>query len=443
MDDRESVAAIVAGDLAGLAYACDRYAESLYGYCHWMLHEPADAADAVVDTFVIAVGRLGGLRDPRRLHPWLYAVARNECHRRRRATHMGLDTAADIADPPADGRNQAERAEMRRLVRAALSGLNPGEREALELELRHDLHGADLAAVLGVSRHHAHALAAHAYGHLEKSLGAMIVTRIGRRPCPNLDMMLTAWDGRLTVFARRRISRHIDRCQTCDDRRRSALRPATLIGMAPLAALPLALRHEVMRLCADASHETMEYRRQATLAAGPFGPNGFPEAIRHPRGRLIALSRTAAAAGILIAVVSTGIIAAFALGGSHPPHSRNDAQASGRSGTASAAGTTGTPGTPGTPGATAGAGPPASPSPAAAQPVSTDQPATAATSTGTSTATSPSPSASPTKAKPSPSHTATTSAPAAPSPSTSAPPPTVTPTATSTVTATPTPMFPF
>ena len=66
MDDRETVAAIVAGDLAGLADAYDRYAESLYGYSHWMLPEPADADDAILDTFVIAAGGLGGLRDPRK-----------------------------------------------------------------------------------------------------------------------------------------------------------------------------------------------------------------------------------------------------------------------------------------------------------------------------------------------------------------------------------------
>ena len=80
MDDREIVAAIVAGDPAGLADAYDKYAESLYGYCRWTLGEPDDAADAVEDTFVIAAARLGGLRDPRKLRPWLYAVARNECH---------------------------------------------------------------------------------------------------------------------------------------------------------------------------------------------------------------------------------------------------------------------------------------------------------------------------------------------------------------------------
>ena len=85
MLDREIVAAIVAGDPAGLAAAYDRYAPSLYAYCQSLLTEPADAADAVQDTFIIAAAKLSALRDQDRLRPWLYAVARNECYRRLRA----------------------------------------------------------------------------------------------------------------------------------------------------------------------------------------------------------------------------------------------------------------------------------------------------------------------------------------------------------------------
>ena len=167
-----------------LADAYDRYAESVYGYCHWMLNETADAADAVQDTFVIAAGKLGGLRDPRKLRPWLYAVARNECHRRLRPTEVGLDEAADVADLDRRVGDESDRAELRSWVRSALSGLAPGEREILELDLRHDLHGADLAAVLGVSRNQAHALGARARGQLEKALGALLLARTGRRSLP-------------------------------------------------------------------------------------------------------------------------------------------------------------------------------------------------------------------------------------------------------------------
>ena len=62
MDDREIVAAITAGDLAGLSAAYDSYAAGLYGYCRSLLGEPADAADAVQDTFVIAAVKVSGLR---------------------------------------------------------------------------------------------------------------------------------------------------------------------------------------------------------------------------------------------------------------------------------------------------------------------------------------------------------------------------------------------
>src|ERR1700722_15170940 len=81
MQDSE-VAASFAGDRTdGLAEAYDRYADPLYKYCLAFLGEPAEAADAVRDTFVIAAARLADLREPDRLRAWLYAVARNECQR--------------------------------------------------------------------------------------------------------------------------------------------------------------------------------------------------------------------------------------------------------------------------------------------------------------------------------------------------------------------------
>src|SRR5690242_18215661 len=109
--DSEVVAAIVAGDPEGLAEAYDRYAAALYAYCRRMLREPADAADAVQDTFVIAASRLSGLRDPERLRSWLYAVARNECFRRLRGSgeQAPLEEALDVTDDAVDVSAGAER----------------------------------------------------------------------------------------------------------------------------------------------------------------------------------------------------------------------------------------------------------------------------------------------------------------------------------------------
>ena len=100
MEDPEVVAAIMAGDPAGLAEAYDRYAMPLYSYCRSILREPADAADAVQDTFLVATAKLRDLRDPGKLRPWLHAVARNECLRRLRAG-TALPALGEDADGPA------------------------------------------------------------------------------------------------------------------------------------------------------------------------------------------------------------------------------------------------------------------------------------------------------------------------------------------------------
>jgi len=93
--DREIVAAITAEDPAGIATAYDSYAAALYGYCHWMLHDSADAAGALTDTFVIAAATLSDLSEPSKLRAWLFALARNECRRRFRPRAAARDEETD------------------------------------------------------------------------------------------------------------------------------------------------------------------------------------------------------------------------------------------------------------------------------------------------------------------------------------------------------------
>ncbi len=208
MRDRDIVAAIVASDPAGLAAAYDRYAADLFSYCQVLLTEPADAADAVQDTFVIAAGKVSALRDPDRLRPWLYAVARNECHRRLRGRDSSppLDESAEVSDDTADLGASLEQAEIRELVWAALAGLTENEREIIELTLGHELTGADLADTLGVPRNQAHAMASRARAHFESALAVLLVARSGQDACPELATIMAGWDGKLTVLLRKRVS---------------------------------------------------------------------------------------------------------------------------------------------------------------------------------------------------------------------------------------------
>jgi RNA polymerase sigma factor (sigma-70 family) len=105
--DREVVEAVTAGDPAGIVMAYDKYAAALYGYCHWMLRDPADAAEALQDTFVLAAATLNGLPEPSKLRPWLYALARNECRRRIRPGSVTCDETG-AANQGGDGGQRAD-----------------------------------------------------------------------------------------------------------------------------------------------------------------------------------------------------------------------------------------------------------------------------------------------------------------------------------------------
>jgi RNA polymerase sigma factor (sigma-70 family) len=359
MQDQEVVAAIVAGDPRGVAEAYDRYAMPLYSYCRSLLREPADAADAVQDTFLIATAKLGGLRDPGKLRSWLYAVARNECYRRQRSAEAtsALDEAADMTAESADVASAVELAEVRQLVRDAIDGLNPGERDIIELSLVQGLDHEELADALGVSRNHAHALQSRARSQLERSLGALVVARTGRSECAALDALLAGWDGRMTPLMRKRISRHIEQCEICGERKRRELTPALFAGALPLVALMPGFREHVLKACADASPAGLAHRAAVAARAGHFGPAGFPkpgsppgvsgwhQVMRHSR---------ALAASAATAVAAAGVSAVLVIGGGTPSSHAPGSGARGSAGPGVVANGRGGPS--GAPGASPGAG---------------------------------------------------------------------------------------
>ncbi len=99
---REMLAAITAEDPAGIAIMYDKYAADLYDYCHWMLHDSADAARALKNTFVIAAATLSELSEPSKLRPWLFALARDEGRRRIRPKSAARNDETDAMVQPVD-----------------------------------------------------------------------------------------------------------------------------------------------------------------------------------------------------------------------------------------------------------------------------------------------------------------------------------------------------
>jgi RNA polymerase sigma factor (sigma-70 family) len=374
--DRRVVMAITAGESAGIAMAYDRYAAVLYGYCHWMLHDSAGAAECLQDTFVLTASTLSDLPEPAKLRPWLFALARNECRRRirpRSATRDEADAAnqrANATDGLADVNDYPGQAELRALVRSILADLKPREREVIELSFWHDMDDDDLASVLGVSRSRAHTLASRASGRLKKSFGAMRTALDGRETCPVLRELLADWDGQPTEQTLDLVVGHTEQCQTCANHARDALRPTVLSGLLPLAPLPPELRQKILSRCISTSQEAVAYRRQVVRRAESTWAAIFSQVIRRVSWGSIRANPGAATAAMSFSVWVTAAVSVTLLtfAGSHAAHARAPQPTAGNSSSGPA--TPALAGGRASAGATSApaAGRPAAPGPSTAQP---------------------------------------------------------------------------
>ena len=237
--DAELARAAAAGDREAFAGIYDRYADRLHDFCVGMLRDRDGAADCVQDTFCTAATRLTQLQQPDKLRPWLYAIARNEALRRIRERRREIvsDELPDTVSHEPGPDTLAARTELADLIAEAAGGLSDRDRSVLELAYRHGLDGADLADALGVSPTNATKMVYRLRETIERSLGALLVSRRVRSTgegCIELAAILDGWDGRLSILMRKRIVRHIESCPICDEERQRLVSPVALLGGVPV-----------------------------------------------------------------------------------------------------------------------------------------------------------------------------------------------------------------
>jgi RNA polymerase sigma factor (sigma-70 family) len=404
--DREIAVAIAAGDPAGIALAYDRHAADLYGYCHWLLRDSASAAEALRDTFVIAATTLGDLPEVPPLRPWLYAVARHEGQRLLNTTVRAGDGQV-AQDPAATVSDDSAEAELRTMVGAVVAQLKQREREVIELSLRHDLYGSDLAQALGMSLSSTHALATRARARLEKALGALLVVRTGREACSVLGELLADWDGQLTEQTRDLVGGHVEECEICAAHGPGPLRPAALFGLLPLAPLPGELREQVLSRCSSTSESAVEERRRVARRAESTWFARLSQAISSVSWDSIGVNAGTVTAALAVAAWAVAAVSVILLTFSHSDPTRaQKAQPAPRPSLSSSAATPAAP-------VVAVTSAAARPSPTASRPSAHVPPPVEP-----STSPSPSPSVSPSSsAKPSTSPSPSSSRPVSPSPS--------------------------
>ena len=239
VSDAALAVAAAGGDRNAFARIYDRYAHRLHDFCVGMVRDRDAPADCVQDVFCTAAVDLPKLREPDKLRPWLYSIARHAALRAIRNRHRESvsDELPDAASGEPGPVTIAGRNELADLISQAAGGLSDRDRTVLELAYRHGLHGPELADALDVSTESAKKMVQRLRDTIERSLGALLVARSARsaeKQCPELGAILQGWDGQFTILIRKRVARHIESCPDCQLDRRGRVYPVGLLGAVPV-----------------------------------------------------------------------------------------------------------------------------------------------------------------------------------------------------------------
>lgn len=153
--DAALVERVRAGDPDAFAQLYAAHSGAVWHAVRDNLRDRDAIADAVQETFLRALARLGSVRDPRLFRPWLLAIARHTAvDQRRRMDRERPSEDQVFAEVPAADRGpdeSAELAELARLVHGALATLTPRDATVVGLVTHLGCSSAEVAAALGVS----------------------------------------------------------------------------------------------------------------------------------------------------------------------------------------------------------------------------------------------------------------------------------------------------
>ncbi|GIH93013.1 RNA polymerase sigma factor [Planobispora siamensis] len=295
MNDSVLVEALRERDAGALAALYDSYAESLYRYCLSMLDGAENAQAALRDTLIVAEAHIHALADADRLKPWLFALARRECLRRRPAVGAG----AASAEPPDVGDDQAD---LRVMAWNAIRSLPEDDRELLALLTVHGLSMAEVASLLRAPVKGAEAMLEKAKEELRDAVTAEVLARKGPYDCAERARILTGFSGELAAGMRERLVGHIADCDTCAPHRSRQVSANKVFDLLPPEPLPETLKVRLMSCFTDP--ELVPYRRYVARRAGLLDAAGFP--VEGMGGRP---GWVHAVAGVAAAVVAAAAIA--------------------------------------------------------------------------------------------------------------------------------------
>ena len=309
MDNRLLVAELKAANPGAVEAILGSYGDGLFQYCWFMLRNSDAAPVALRDSLIVAEAHIARLDDPDLLRPWLYALARAECLRRRSAPASDPDIAMV--------RSEGKGGDPALLAWHAVMDLGPLEREALELATRQRLDVPGVALVLGIGTREAELLLIRARESLAQAVAGEILGCEGLGDCPDRADILTDYGGTLTAPLRERLVSHARRCTACTGHLPRNVPATKVYGLLTVPEPPADMRMRTLACLGDP--KLAGYRAFVAGRAGTFGLTGFPlaPAAAAAAGAAAARRRQSSAhlwVGLAAALVATALGIGFAQG---------------------------------------------------------------------------------------------------------------------------------
>jgi len=165
LEDQRLLSALQAGDELAYEQLIQRFQTPVYNLAYRLLNDQADASDVLQEVFLKVFRNVGHFRGDSSLRTWLYRIAVNESHNRRRwlfrhrRGETGIEEAfddSDVRDKPLMDTGETPfdftmNREAQILLEEGLAAINPVFRAVLVLREIEEMSYEEIAGVLEVS----------------------------------------------------------------------------------------------------------------------------------------------------------------------------------------------------------------------------------------------------------------------------------------------------
>ena len=165
LEDHRLLCRLQAGEEAAYEQLIRRFQAPVYNLAYRLLNDPADAGDVLQEVFLKIFRNVDSFRGESSLKTWVYRIAVNEAHNRRRwlFRHRRGETGIEESYEDSDVRERALQdqtespfeftmnREAQMLLEEGLAALNPAYRAAVLLREVEEMSYEEIAAILEVS----------------------------------------------------------------------------------------------------------------------------------------------------------------------------------------------------------------------------------------------------------------------------------------------------